>query len=152
MVNERDPSCAVRVFDLDSGKITRFFRRKRRGRAAPPTLGAETDVPVARRRRGRAGVRARDGRVTLFRRVALESAKRRKTNRRDAGDEVAGSDFEESDADEDDAPPPESRWRLLASVDAGAARLESLAFGPRSRLIGALSADGARVRARASAR
>ena len=32
-------------------------------------------------------------------------------------------------------------WR----ADAGAARLESLAFGPRSRLIGALSADGARV-------
>lgn len=146
VVNERDPSCAVRVFDLDSGENYTLLppQASRTGVAADPSGRRLTCLS----RDAAADVLAcgqRDGRVTLFRRVALESAKRRKTNRRDAGDEAAGSDFEESDADEDDAPPPESRWRLLASVDAGAARLESLAFGPRSRLIGALSADGARV-------
>ena len=143
VVNERDPSCAVRVFDLDSGENYTLLppQAPRTGVAADPSGRRLTCLS----RDAAADVLAcgqRDGRVTLFRRVALESPKRRKTNRRVADDEDAGSD---SDSDDDDAPPPESQWRLLACVDAGAARLESLAFGPRSRLLGALSADGARV-------
>ncbi len=168
VVNDRDPSCAVRVFDLNTGDnyaLVPPARRKTSGlpSASMPTRDAD---PSGRRLTcvcydSTSRVLAcgqRDGRVTMFRHTGprvqhgdITTADDTKENNDEGNEGNEGGNGEASasssnDSDDSDSS-PEDAWRVIATLDCGdvSGRLERVCFGPQIRLLAAVATDGARL-------
>lgn len=119
--NEKDPSCAVRMFNLTNGVNYAL---------TPPQHGDGGGDPSGRRltcaayNAGTAVLACgqKDGHVTMFRFLGLPQSTK-------PGEEE---------------PAPEDAWQTMAGVDV-MGRLTQIAWGPQMRLLGALGSDGVRV-------
>jgi len=173
VVNDRDPSCAVRVFDLNTGDNYALVPPARRKTAGLPSASMPTrDADPSGRRLtcvcydSASRVLAcgqRDGRVTMFRHTGPRVVHRgdvttvadTKENN-DEGNEgnggngdaksEASSSNDSNDSDDSDSS-PEDAWRVIATLDCGdvSGRLERVCFGPQIRLLAAVATDGARL-------
>ena len=161
VVNDRDPSCAVRVFDLNTGDnyvLVPPARRKSQG--LPKSAESAAADPTGRRLSclcydadaKTLACGQRDGRVVMFRRTAPPRGRAgRRAGGTGGGDEgkrggekAGGEEAGGEESDDDFA--PEDAWRVCASLDAGGT-LERVHFatGRGARLLVAVCRDGARL-------
>lgn len=132
--NEKDPSCAVRMFNLATGENYALLPsqqgRADGGGAGSPTPQGGPQDPSGWRitclafndKMSVLACGQRGGHVTLFRHLGVPPAPK---------------------PGEDD-PAPEDAWQNMAGINV-AGRLSQIAWGPQMRLLGALGSDGCSV-------